>query len=88
LAPLLAGLGGRNADDATAFRTWRLGGELSASGDRESFVLARACTEAAIPLDDQGSAGQRALASADLLIRLPPHSRALASGDVVQALCF
>ncbi len=88
LAPLLAGLGGRNADDATAFRTWRLGGELSASGDRESFVLARACTEAAIPLDDQSSAGQRALAGADLLIRLPPHSRAFASGDEVQALCF
>ena len=88
LAPLLAGLGGRNVDDATAFRSWRLGGELSASGDRESFVLARACAEAAIPLDDQSSAGQRALAGADLLIRLPPHSRAFASGDEVQALCF
>lgn len=88
LAPLLAGLGGRNADDATAFRSWRLGGGLSASGDRESFVLARACAEAAIPLDDQSSAGQRALAGADLLIRLPPHSRAFASGDEVQALCF
>jgi len=61
---------------------------LSASGDRESFVLARACTEAAIPLDDQSSAGQRALAGADLLIRLPPHSRAFAPGDEVQALCF
>jgi molybdopterin molybdotransferase len=86
LAPLVAGLSGRS--DAAQWTTIRLAGELPACGTRETFVRARRTDEGAVPVGNQDSSAQAALAQADLLLRCRPHQTARQSGGLVEAIDF
>ncbi|QIK79512.1 molybdopterin molybdotransferase MoeA [Sphingomonas piscis] len=88
LAPLLAGLGGRDSAAALDFRSALLDQPVAAEGDRESFVRARWVGERVAAIGNQDSGVQGALASADLLIRRPAASAAAQSGDKVSVLPF
>jgi molybdopterin molybdotransferase len=84
LAPLLAGLSGREAGHD--WREMPLAGPLPACGDRETFVRARRSEGGAVPLENQDSGAQHPLARADLLLRCPPFSMEKASGETILAL--
>ncbi len=88
LAPLLAGLSGR--DPISALRWWKapLAHPLEACGSRETFVRARAAGGDVEPIANQDSSAQQALAQADLLIRRPAGAPAAAPGEVVPVLDF
>ncbi|MBP7651171.1 MAG: molybdopterin molybdotransferase MoeA [Phenylobacterium sp.] len=86
LAPLIAGLGGRDPRTALAWRAARLAVGLEACGDRETFVRARNVATGVSPLADQDSSSQKTLALADLLIRRRPGDGAAAVGDGVEVL--
>lgn len=88
LAPLLAGLGGRDAAATVVFQNWRLEAALPAAGDRETFVRARIRGGGALPLIHQDSSGQASLLEADLLLRQPPGSRDFQPGETIQGLLF
>ncbi|HYD37738.1 MAG TPA: molybdopterin molybdotransferase MoeA [Allosphingosinicella sp.] len=86
LAPLVAGLAGRPA--ALDWRPVRLAGPLPACGDRETFHRARRSDDGAVPLADQQSGAQKALAEADLLLRGRPGDPPRKPGAEVEALDF
>ena len=86
LVPLVAGLCGRSGE--LQWETVALAGPLPPCGDRETFVRARRTGGGAVPILNQDSGAQRALAEADLLLRSPPHERAHREGETVQALAF
>lgn len=86
LAPLLAGLSGRNPREAWAWRPAALGGPMGREGDRETFHRARCDRRGVFLSDDQDSSAQRALAASDLLIRRRPGDPPAAAGDRVEAL--
>jgi molybdopterin molybdotransferase len=86
LAPLVAGLAG--GDGALAWRRLPLAAALPACGDRETFQRARRGGDGAVPLSNQDSSAQKALAEADLLLRRRPHDPALEPGEDVEALDF
>ena len=88
LAPLLARLQGRAVDGVLRWRPLPLTAPLAATGPRESFLRARWDEAGLMPLDNQDSGGQAALATADCLIRCPPGQAALAAGTTVSALLF
>jgi molybdopterin molybdotransferase len=88
LAPLLAGLGGRDAGEAWAWAPVRLAAPLSACGDHETFVRAASSAHGAIPAPSQDSSGQKALGTSDLLLRRRPGEAALAAGETAVALPF
>lgn len=86
LAPLLAGLGGRNPRKAWAWRSMTLVGSMEREGDRETFHRARVDQGGVSLTDDQDSSAQRALAASDLLVRRRPGAPAAAVGDRVEVL--
>jgi molybdopterin molybdotransferase len=86
LAPLVAGLAGRRC--RPEWRSVKLGASLPACGERETFHRARLVDGAALPLTNQDSSAQKALAMADLLLRCRPHDPAREPGDEVEALDF
>lgn len=88
LAPLIAGMSGAGPRSAWAWRRAPLAQSLEPCGDRETF--ARAALEHGFvrPLTNQDSGAQGTLAAADLLVRLSPHSPALAEGCTVEVLDF
>jgi len=86
LAPLVAGLSGRAG--ALEWRSLPLGAPLPACGDRETFHRARLTDAGAIPLVNQDSSAQKALAEADLLLRSRPHDRPRPAGEAIEALDF
>jgi len=86
LAPLVDGLTGRDA--ALDWMPVALAGGLPACGDRETFVRARRTSAGALPLSNQDSGAQAALAQADLLLRCRPNQAARALGELVDALEF
>jgi molybdopterin molybdotransferase len=88
LAPLLAAMSGRDPSSALRWRTARLAAPLPAVSERETFVRARDTVEGVLPLDNQDSGLQHALAAADLLVRRAPHAAALAAGDMVEVIDF
>jgi len=88
LAPLLAALTGRPADEALSWRTVRLGSPLGPCGSRETFHRARWLGDRAEILAFQDSSSQKALAEAELLIRQYADSRALEPGSQVEGLDF
>lgn len=88
LAPLLAGLGGRDPGAAWRWRPEALAQPLQACGDRECFHRGQARIEGVTPLDNQESSSQKTLAAADLLIRRRPGARALSAGELVEVLDF
>ena len=88
LAPLLAGLTGRDGREALRWRRGPLAGPLEACAGRETFVRAARQGESAWPLTNQDSSAQRSLAAADLLIRRRPGAPAAAEEELVELLDF
>lgn len=88
LAPLLAGLSGRDPAEALLWRTARLRSPLEACGARETFHRARWIGDSVELLGFQDSGAQKVLAEADLLIRQYAHSSALPVGSGVTILDF
>ena len=87
LAPLLAGLAGRGASRALAWRTAPLALPLQGSGERETFHRGRRIDPGAVePLEDQDSSAQRALALADVLIRRRAGQGPAAVGEPASVL--
>jgi molybdopterin molybdotransferase len=88
LAPLLAGLSGRNAHEALRWRPARLASPVEECGSRETFHRARWAGDEVEILGFQDSSAQRALADADILVRQPANSPAIAAGETVEVLDF
>lgn len=88
LAPLLAGMCGRNPYAALRWRRLPLASALRECGPRETFHRAKAVDERAEILSNQDSSAQHALAQADLLVRHRAGAQAIASGDLVEVLEF
>ena len=86
LAPLVAGLAG--GEPKLAWRPVCLAGPLGPGGERETFHRARAVAAGAEPIANQDSSAQRALAAADLLLRIRPGDAARAPGETIDALDF
>jgi molybdopterin molybdotransferase len=89
LAPLLAGLSGRDPHSALIWRQAVLARGLEPCGERETFHRGRWTKRACVaPLDDQDSSAQRALAMADVLIHRPAGARLAKPGYVVPILAL
>jgi molybdopterin molybdotransferase len=88
LAPLLAGMTGRRPAEALAWRTAPLAASLGACGAEECFHRGRGGLDGVTPLGNQDSSAQKALATADLLIRRRPGARALSAGELAEVLAF
>lgn len=88
LAPLIAGLAGR---DPAALLNWRdmtLTTPLKPCGDRETFERGRLTEGGVAVLNTQDSGSQKALATADVLIRRRPGATALSVGETTAILDF
>ncbi|HEY9235088.1 MAG TPA: molybdopterin-binding protein, partial [Phenylobacterium sp.] len=88
LAPLVAGMAGRDAQGANQWRTEPLAADLPCCGDRETFVRAARLEKGINPLVDQDAAAQAPLAHCDVLLRRLPGAAAKAAGEPVLALTF
>jgi molybdopterin molybdotransferase len=88
LAPLIAGLSGRDIVSALRWRTAALAAPIPACGDRETFLRARWAGDLVEPLGFQDSGAQKVLADADLLVRQASHTPSLAAGETVTVLDF
>jgi len=87
LRPLLAALQGQDPHQRLHWRRLPLAAPLPAVGGRETFVRAQ-WDDGLVPLSNQQSGAQAALAAADWLIRRPVGSAAAAAGQSVSALAF
>lgn len=88
LAPLLAGLTGRDASMSCQFRDVICADPLPAIRNRETFSRAYLEDGQVVLFSSQDSSSQASLARADILIRRPANSPALPSGSMVQVLDF
>lgn len=88
LAPLIAGLSGREPASALAWREARLKRPLGAVGDRETLERGYSDGPFVAALSNQDSGAQSALARADVLIRRRAGDPALAEGASVSVLDF
>jgi molybdopterin molybdotransferase len=88
LAPLIAGLTGRDPAALLNWRNMTLTAPLKPCGDRETFERGRLVDGGVAGLDVQDSATQKALAIADVLIRRRPGAPGLGTGDVAAVLDF
>lgn len=86
LTPLLAGLSGRQVDDALRWKTARLASPLKECGPRETFHRARWTGSDIELFEFQDSSAQKVLAEADVLVRQRSNSPALAAGSEVKIL--
>lgn len=88
LAPLIAGLAGRDAAEALDWRRESLTTSLGPCGDRETFVRARRGPGGVEPIGDQDASAQKALAMSDVLIRRRPSAPPAKAGTLVETLDF
>lgn len=88
LAPLITGLGGRNAGDLVRWRDMTLTEPLEPCGDRETFERGRLINGGVAALGVQDSGFQKSLAAADVLIRRRPGAQALSKGETVSVVDF
>jgi molybdopterin molybdotransferase len=88
LAPLLAGLSGREPSQALNWRTANLASPLGACGSRETFHRARWSGSRVEILGFQDSSAQQALAEADVLVRQLANAPAVPGGAEVEVLDF
>lgn len=86
LAPLLAGLAGRDPLAASRWHHAPLAAPLPAGGDRETFLRARWDGDAVAILSFQDSGAQKALAEAELLVRQRANASAMAAGEMIEVL--
>jgi molybdopterin molybdotransferase len=88
LAPLMAGLSGRETASALRWRRAKLAGPMVSCGDRETFLRARWSGDCVEPIGFQDSGAQKVLAEADLLLRQAPRTSSVDAGEVVVVLDF
>lgn len=88
LAPLIAGLSGRDPGAAARWRKLPLVNGAPAAGERETFARGRAEGEGVRIAPNQESGAQRTLAESDLLVRLRPGHPALGPGTLVEVIDF
>jgi molybdopterin molybdotransferase len=88
LAPLLALLHGRQADEVLQWKPHLLSTGLPASGDRLTFMRADETAGRITPICNQDSGAQAALRLARFLIRRDAGETELAAGEQVQVLAF
>lgn len=88
LAPLLAGLGGREPAAALGWRTAPLASPLRECGPRETFHRARSLDGRVEILAFQDSSAQRTLAEADLLVRQRAGAPSVDKDGLVETLDF
>jgi molybdopterin molybdotransferase len=88
LAPLLAGLSGRDPGEALRWRMARLATPIGECGERETFHRARWIGDEVALFDFQDSSAQKVLADADVLVRQSANSPAIPAGAEVKALDF
>lgn len=88
LAPLVAGLAGRDPAALLSWRDMTLSAPLKACGDRETFERGRLFGGGVAGLAVQDSATQMALATADVLIRRRAGAAVLSAGDSALVLDF
>ena len=88
LAPLLAGLSGRNAMEALRWRSARLTSALGDCGPRETFHRARWSGNDVEMFAFQDSSAQKVFADADVLVRQHANSAGIAAGGEVEVLDF
>lgn len=88
LAPLLAGLSGRDPRVALDWHEAELATPLAATGDRETLERGQLIDGKVSGLRDQDSGAQRALADATILIRRRPLDPAAERGAMVTILDF
>jgi molybdopterin molybdotransferase len=86
LAPLLASLQGRAAEDALCWEAAGLAAPLGSCDERETFHRATLSRGQASMLPFQESHAQKALANAHVLVRQTANSPALPAGDTVHVL--
>ena len=88
LAPLVAGLLGQHLPAPLEWLELPLGAPAPATDDRETFFRAALVDGRLIPLANQDSGGQRALAEAGWLVRCPAGQGPLDPGAMVRAVAF
>lgn len=88
LAPLVAGLLGQHLPAPLEWLELPLGAPAPATDDRETFFRAALIDGRLIPLANQDSGGQRALAEAGWLVRCPAGQGPLDPGAMVRAVAF
>lgn len=89
LAPLIQKLAGYADPAYDGWLPRKLAAPLSANGSRECFVRGVFTKHGeVIPLGNQGSGAQLALAHADVLIRRAPYAEAVPEGSTVHILPF
>jgi len=89
LAALITGLAGADPLASLPWRGAEIASSLPAAGDRETFVRASLDAQGrAVPLGNQFSSAQHALANADLLLRRPAGLGPLEAGEIVPAISF
>jgi molybdopterin molybdotransferase len=88
LVPMLALLEGRRAGDVLSWLSLPLAGPMPEPGNRTTFVRASMAEYGLVPLDQQDSAAQAALAAADWLVRSDPGDAHLPASGTVRALRF
>lgn len=88
LAPLLMRLGGGRMADALRWIQAGLALEMGAGHERETFVRALWYEGRVLPLPEQDSSAQRALAQADVLIRRSSKADPVEMGGCVDVLEF
>lgn len=88
LAPLIAGLAGRDPNEWLAWRDRVLTAPLKPCGERETFERGRRVGDGVEGLQVQDSATQKALAGADVLIRRRSGAAGLDRGETVAVLDF
>ncbi len=88
LAPLVAGLVGRDPRAALRWRSLQLADGLPPTGDRETFARGIVEGETVRVLSNQDSSAQKTLADCDLLVRLAPGRAPVEAGSRVDVLDF
>lgn len=88
LAPLLAGMSGRGCKAAWDWRAMHTGHALEAGDSRETFLRASTTSDVLVPVGDQDSASQNALALATHLIRRRAGAPPIAAGAILEALAL
>ena len=88
LAPLVAGLVGRDPRAALRWRSLQLADGLPPTGERETFARGLIEGETVRVLSNQDSSAQKTLADCDMLVRLVPGRAAVEAGSRVDVLDF
>ena len=89
LAPLLAGLAGRDPGSSLTWETAETAGLLGPTGDRETFLRGRRLDDGrVIAATNQDSGAQKILADSDVLIRRRAEAPEVAVGEQVEILAL